>query len=78
MRAIEISSRTDKSGRLRLDCKLDHADRSVRVLILVDEEEGEADEERRWLGLASRNPAFAFLADPAEDLYGPDDGTPLE
>lgn len=78
MRAIEISSRTDEAGRLRLDCELGHADSAVRVLILVDEEDGEAEEERQWLGLASRNPAFAFLADPAEEIYGIDDGTPLE
>ncbi|HUT76857.1 MAG TPA: hypothetical protein VM285_04180 [Polyangia bacterium] len=78
MRAIEISSRTDKSGRLRIDCKLDHSDSAVRVLILVDEEEPAVEEERLWLGSVSKNPAFAFLADPAEDIYGVHDGAPLD
>ena len=36
-----------------------------------------ADEERLWLTSVSRNPAFAFLSEPEEDIYGPHDGTPL-
>ena len=78
MRAIEISSRTDKSGRLRIDCELDRSDSAVRILILVDEEEPAAAEEQLWLGAVSGNPAFAFLADPAEDVYRAGDGAPLD
>jgi len=77
MRAIEIASKTDKTGRLRIDCKLDHLDSDVRVLILLDEDVSVADEERLWLTSVSRNPAFAFLAEPEEDIYGPHDGAPL-
>lgn len=33
--------------------------------------------EREWLSAASSNPAFSFLADPEEDVYGPEDGEPF-
>jgi hypothetical protein len=34
-------------------------------------------EEKNWLRAAARNPSFAFLAEPAEDLYSLTDGRPL-
>ena len=34
--------------------------------------------EEAWLRSASGSEAFAFLADPAEDIYTPEDGKPLE
>ena len=30
--------------------------------------------EEEWLGAAASNPAFAFLDEPEEDVYGPKDG----
>lgn len=41
-----------------------------------DEEPGEIPE-RAWLAAAANNPAFAFLGDPREDVYTPDDGRPF-
>jgi hypothetical protein len=77
MRAIEINSKTDKTGLLRIECQLDHSESAVRVLILLDEDDASAEEERLWMSSVSRNPAFAFLADPEEDIYGAQDGVPL-
>jgi len=75
MRAIEINSRTDERGHLKIDCQLDRQDSDVRVLILVDDGPGE--EEQLWMASISKNPAFAFLADPLEDVYSPEDGEPV-
>jgi hypothetical protein len=77
MRAIEINSRTDKTGHLRIDCQLDHSDSAVRVLILLDEDDSGAEEERLWMSSVSQYPAFSFLSDPAEDIYGTLDGEEL-
>jgi len=33
--------------------------------------------EDEWRRAAARNPAFAFLSDPAEDIYSAADGRPL-
>jgi hypothetical protein len=77
MRAIEIDSTTDESGVLRIEYQLDQSERPVRVLILLDEEDSSTDDERLWMRSVSKNPAFAFLADPEEDVYGPEDGEPL-
>jgi hypothetical protein len=77
MRAIEIDSRTDESGVLRIEYQLDQSKRPVRVLILLDEEDSSTDDERLWMRSVSNNPAFAFLEDPEEDVYGPEDGEPL-
>lgn len=40
------------------------------------EEPGEIPE-RSWLAAAANNPAFAFLDDPREDVYTPEDGRPF-
>lgn len=37
----------------------------------------DADSEALWLRAAASSDAFAFLADPAEDIYTADDGEPL-
>ena len=37
----------------------------------------DADAEDTWLRAAAASDAFAFLADPAEDIYRPTDGEPF-
>ena len=37
----------------------------------------DTDSEEIWLRAASASNAFAFLADPAEDIYTPADGEPF-
>jgi len=76
MRAIEMSGRVDAQHRLHLDRPVPIDTPSpVRVIILMSEN-AEIDE-TAWLRAAAGNPAFAFLADPEEDMYAPDDGDPF-
>ena len=76
MKAIEIKSKTDKSGRLRIDYKLDKSERDVRVLILMDDDNEEG-EEKLWIQSIAKNPAFDFLKEPSEDIYSLKDGEPF-
>jgi hypothetical protein len=77
MRAIEINSRTDKRGHLKIDYKLDKSDRNVRILILLDDDTSYLDDEKFWVNSISANPAFDFLKDPTEDIYSLNDGEPF-
>ena len=76
MRAIEINSKTDKKGHLKIDCQLDKSESNVRVLILV-EENSDNDEEKNWLDSISSSPAFDFLKDESENIYSINDGEPF-
>lgn len=78
MKAIEIVSKTDKKGHLKIDYKLDKSNKDVRVLILLDEDSNEEEEEKLWLNSISTNPAFGFLSEPVEDVYSLDDGEPFK
>jgi hypothetical protein len=77
MKAIEINSKTDKTGLLKINYKLDKPGRNVRVLILLEEDSDEQKEEILWIKSISENPAFDFLNDPAEDIYSSKDGEPF-
>lgn len=66
---------------MHLDVPLEEAaSQAVRVILLfeADEEEKEDVDERAWLRAASRNPAFDFLQNLAEDLYTANDGRPFD
>ena len=76
MRAIEINSKTDKKGHLKIDYQLDKSDSNVRVLILVDDD-SDKDEEKIWMDSITSNPAFDFLNDQSEDIYSIKDGEPF-
>ncbi len=78
MKAIEINTKTDKNGHLKLNYPLNKKDRNVRVLILVDESIDDIDEEKKWLDAVSSNPAFDFLNEPTENVYSLSDGEPLD
>lgn len=77
MKAIELNSKTDKRGHLRIDCKLHQSEKNVRVIILMDDDQTEADEEKIWMAAVSNNPAFDFLKDPSENIYSLQDGEPF-
>ncbi|MBI9037751.1 MAG: hypothetical protein JEY97_06420 [Bacteroidales bacterium] len=77
MRAIEIASKTDARGHLKIDCQLDSLDSNVRVIILLDDNIPDQDEEKLWMSSISKNPAFDFLNDPSEDVYSINDGVPF-
>jgi len=77
MKAIEISSKTDKRGHLKIDYKLDKSEKYVRVLILFDDDNSEQEDETLWMNSISKNPAFDFLNDSSENIYSLKDGEPL-
>lgn len=45
MKAIEISARTDKNGKLNINYPLETKNKKVRVIILLAENEDEQDKE---------------------------------
>ena len=50
---------------------------SLIVTVLPAASEAELDSEEIWLRAAASNDAFAFLADPGEDVYTATDGEPF-
>nr|NQU89633.1 hypothetical protein [Bacteroidota bacterium] len=76
MKAIELKSKTDHVGHLKIDFKLDKKSSNVRIIILYDES-NENKDEKLWMKSISSNPAFDFLNDPSEDVYSITDGEPL-
>ena len=76
MTAIETTATIDEHRQLQLDDLLPvPGPMRVRVIVLYPTN-GEWDE-ADWLQAAARNPAFAFLSDPEEDVYSPTDGKPF-
>ena len=74
---IETTGTVTAQHQLQLDAPLPiETAQRVRVMVLVpaDADPGEQD----WLKAAARNPAFADLADPEEDIYSPTDGEPFD
>ena len=74
MKAIEIISKTDKKGHLKINYPLNRPDSKVRILLLVEDEQ---DEEIRGLTSILNNPAFDFLANEGENIYSIADGEPI-
>ena len=77
MKTIEIKSKTDAHGHLRVDYQLNKPGKSVRVLIVLAEEVGDTEDEQLWVKSISKNPAFDFLAAESENIYSVSDGEPL-
>lgn len=50
---------------------------SPLIVMLRDEHDDSESSESEWLRAAATNEAFAFLADPVEDIYTLEDGLPL-
>jgi len=62
MKAIEINSKTDKNGHLKIDYPFDKKERNLRVLILLDYDYTEEEnDEKLWMQSIMNNPAFEFL-----------------
>ena len=76
MKAIELISKTDQQGHLKIDYHLDKKESDVRVIILYDDH-NEIEEETLWLKSISKNPAFDYLREPTENIYTLSDGEPL-
>jgi hypothetical protein len=77
MKAIEINSKTDKTGHLKINYKLNKSNSKVRVLILLEDDSTEEEEEISYMNSISNNPAFESLNDSAEDIYSLKDGEPF-
>ena len=77
MKAIEISTKTDKHGYLKINYPLNNSDSNVRVIILVDEMIDIVDEEKLWMRSISSNPAFDYLKESSENIYSLTDGEPF-
>lgn len=73
MRAIEVNTQTNQFGNLELNYPLKSVNQSVRVIILVEEE----NEEKLWMKSVSSNATFDFLKGE-EDIYSINDGKPIE
>lgn len=77
MKAIEISSKTDRNGHLKIDYPLELSESRVRVIILLEEKDRDFDDEKIWMKAVSNNPDFDFLKDKEEDIYSIVDGVPF-
>jgi len=74
MAAIETTGTIDEHRQLRIDAPMPvSGPMRVRVLVLYPIPDDDWDE-KEWLKAAAQNPAFAFLHDPAEDIYTLSDG----
>jgi hypothetical protein len=49
----------------------------LMVTVLPESHESESDAEELWLHATTSSEAFAFLADPVEDIYTLEDGQPV-
>ncbi len=76
MTAIEMTGTINEQHQLELDDALPiPGPKKVRVIVLYSSLDELREED--WLYTAARNPAFAFLRDPQEDIYSLADGRPL-
>ncbi len=76
MRAIEMTGTIDERRQLHLDGLLPvTGPQRVRVILLYPVDDEWTEEE--WLKAAARNPAFAYLHEPQEDIYSATDGEPF-
>jgi len=72
--AIETTG-TIGARQLLLDEDLpENISAKVRVIVLFDEDDLN---EKEWMRAASKNDAFDFLNDEAEDIYTLEDGKPV-
>lgn len=77
MKAIEITTKTDKTGHLKINYRMNKRESEVRIIILVDEKNDDLDEEKLWNSAITSNPAFDFLKDSNENIYSLTDGEPF-
>jgi hypothetical protein len=74
--AVELAGTVDEHHNLRLDEVIPiTGPKRVRVIVLFSP--ADEPDEGEWLRAAATSPAFAFLKDSAENIYGPLDGRPL-
>ncbi len=73
--AIETTATINANRQLLLDEDLpENVSAKVRVIVLFAEDDLN---EKEWMKAASKNDAFDFLNDEAEDIYTLEDGKPV-
>ncbi|MFW5774277.1 MAG: hypothetical protein ACOCWD_06310 [Tangfeifania sp.] len=77
MKALEVKTKTDNNGHLKVDIPLNLKNKDVRLLILMNENNDIVEDEKLWLYSVKNNPSFDFLNDPEEDVYSLNDGKPI-
>lgn len=74
---LEISGTIEEGRRLILDEEIPVWPKGkVRGILFLEDDE--VAEEAAWLRAVAKNPAFASLADPEEDIYSVEDGKPFD
>lgn len=73
MKAIELFSKKNKEGILKMSYHFNRINKDVKVIILYDDKK-DKDEEVLWMKSIKNNSAFNFLMDKVEDVYSFDDG----
>jgi hypothetical protein len=77
MEAYEVTGTVDDRGHVQLDSPLP-VDGTFRLRgILMLEGQVREEDEQAWLHAAAQSDAYAFLKDPAEDIYSSNDGKPF-
>lgn len=74
--AIEITGSIDEHHQLHLDLPLTLTG-PMRVKVIVLYPLTDEVHEAEWLRAAARNPAFAYLSEPEENIYAPSEGKPI-
>jgi len=75
MQALEVTGKIDDDGFLKIDKPLVVKNRSVKIIILLPEDD--IMDDALWLRGLSSNPAFDFLNEPEENIYAPADDKPF-
>ncbi len=76
--AIETTGTITTDRNILLDEGLPLSEKSrVRVIVFVDEPNGDDIDETEWMRFLATNEAFDFLADETEDIYTLEDGEPI-
>jgi len=78
MQAIELDAEIDYNGFLKIAQPFTIKNKSVRLIVLLDDVQDEMTDDQLWLKSIAKNPVFDFLNDAAEDIYSLTDGQPLE
>ena len=82
MQAIETTGIINNNNILKIQHKINKQflNKSVRILILFNQEPESTDEidEKLWLKSISQNNAFNFLNDSEENIYSLTDGKPFK
>jgi hypothetical protein len=69
MRGIEIHTKTDKDGHLKIDYPVNKKERNVKVFILIEELSDNPDEEITWLKSIGSDHAFSNSSGYSEKIH---------